>query len=82
MIIRPAQLKKEFLSIIVAYVKQETAKIDALRAAEERTSGLRKERHATSVEVEVTGKIQLPLTSAEVASVSIIGHDKTNSSDC
>lgn len=50
---------------IVAYIQQETAKIDALRAAAERTIGLLKERRAALITEAVTGKIQPSLTIAE-----------------
>lgn len=42
---------------IVAYIKQETAKLDALREATERTIGLSKERRAALIAAAVTGQI-------------------------
>lgn len=42
---------------IVAHIETETAKIDALRAATERTIGLLKERRAALIAAAVTGKV-------------------------
>ncbi|MCL5236349.1 MAG: restriction endonuclease subunit S [Nitrospirae bacterium] len=50
---------------IVAHIQQETAKLDALKAAAERTIGLLKERRAALIAEAVTGKIQPSLTIAE-----------------
>ena len=43
---------------IVAHIASETAKLDTLRAAAERTIGLLKERRAALIADAVTGKIQ------------------------
>jgi type I restriction enzyme S subunit len=43
---------------IVAHIEQETAKLDALKQAAERTIGLLKERRATLIAAAVTGKIR------------------------
>ncbi|MGE0681768.1 MAG: restriction endonuclease subunit S [Candidatus Binatia bacterium] len=45
---------------IVAHIEKETAKLDALREATERTIGLLKERRAALIAAAVTGKIQVP----------------------
>ncbi|MBI4323628.1 MAG: restriction endonuclease subunit S [Chloroflexi bacterium] len=45
---------------IVAHVAAETAKLDALRTAAERTMGLLKERRAALIAAAVTGKIAVP----------------------
>ncbi|NOT57673.1 MAG: restriction endonuclease subunit S [Deltaproteobacteria bacterium] len=44
---------------IVAHIQKETAKLDALRAATERTIGLLKERRAALIAAAVTGKLTL-----------------------
>jgi restriction endonuclease S subunit len=44
---------------IVAYISAETAKLDALRAATERTIGLLKERRAALIAAAVTGRIEV-----------------------
>jgi len=44
---------------IVAHIKQETAKLDALKQAAERTIGLLKERRAALIAAAVTGKIEI-----------------------
>jgi type I restriction enzyme, S subunit len=44
---------------IVAYISAETAKLDALRAATERTIGLLKERRAALIAAAVTGKLAI-----------------------
>ena len=43
---------------IVAHISAETAKLDALRQAAERTIGLLKERRAALIAAAVTGKIK------------------------
>jgi type I restriction enzyme, S subunit len=43
---------------IVAHISAETAKLDAMRAATERTIGLLKERRATLIAAAVTGKVE------------------------
>jgi type I restriction enzyme S subunit len=48
---------------IVAHIVKETAKLDALREATERTIGLLKERRAALIAAAVTGKIQVPVVS-------------------
>jgi type I restriction enzyme S subunit len=45
---------------IVAYIRAETAKLDALRTATERTISLLKERRAALISAAVTGKINVP----------------------
>ena len=52
---------------IVAYIKQEMVKLDALREATVRTIGLSKERRAALIAAAVTGKIEV----GEVTTVSI-----------
>jgi len=49
---------------IVAHIAAETAKLDALREATERTLGLLKERRAALIAATVTGKISLEMTTA------------------
>jgi type I restriction enzyme S subunit len=44
---------------IVAHIAAETAKLDALRAATERTIALLKERRAALIAAAVTGKINV-----------------------
>jgi type I restriction enzyme S subunit len=44
---------------IVEHIERETAKLDALRAAAERTIGLLKERRAALITVAVTGKVDV-----------------------
>ena len=46
--------------VIVAYIEKETAKLDALREATERTIGLLKERRAALIAAAVTGRIAIP----------------------
>ncbi len=48
---------------IVAFIKAETAKLDAVRAAAEKTIGLLKERRAALIAAAVTGKVDVPLES-------------------
>jgi len=45
---------------IVAHITAETAKLDALRSATERTIALIKERRAALIAAAVTGQIQVP----------------------
>ena len=45
--------------MIVAHIKRETAKLDTLRAAAERTLGLSKERRAALITAAVTGRIEV-----------------------
>ncbi len=47
---------------IVAHMAKETAKLDALRAATERTIGLLKERRAALIAAAVTGKPDMSRT--------------------
>lgn len=49
---------------IVAHISAETAKLDGLRAATERTLGLLKERRAALIAAAVTGKIAVPASAA------------------
>ncbi len=58
---------------IVAHITAQTAKIDALRAATERTIGLLKERRAALIAAAVTGKIAVP--SAAVSGRSGEAHE-------
>lgn len=44
---------------IVAHIASETAKLDALRAATERTIGLLKERRAAVIAAAVTGQLHI-----------------------
>ena len=44
---------------IVAHISAETAKLDGLRAATERTIGLLKERRAALIAAAVTGKLSI-----------------------
>ncbi|MEW6668362.1 MAG: hypothetical protein AB1512_24375 [Thermodesulfobacteriota bacterium] len=44
---------------IVSYISDETVKLDALRAAAERTIGLLKERRAALIAAAVTGQIEV-----------------------
>jgi type I restriction enzyme S subunit len=44
---------------IVAYITTETAKLDALRTAAERTIALLKERRAALISAAVTGRIEV-----------------------
>jgi type I restriction enzyme S subunit len=44
---------------IVAHLEKETAKLDALREATERTIGLLKERRAALIAAAVTGKLEI-----------------------
>jgi type I restriction enzyme S subunit len=46
---------------IVAHITAETAKLDALREATERTLGLLKERRAALIAAAVTGELRVPL---------------------
>jgi len=46
-------------SAIVAYIRAETGKLDALRAATERTIALLKERRAALIAAAVTGQIDV-----------------------
>jgi type I restriction enzyme S subunit len=48
---------------IVAYIAAETGKLDALRAATERTIELLKERRSALIAAAVTGKIAVPAAS-------------------
>lgn len=43
---------------IIEHIKRETAKLDSLRIAAERTIGLLKERRAALISAAVTGKIE------------------------
>jgi type I restriction enzyme S subunit len=45
---------------IVAHISAETTKLDALRAAAERTIALLKERRTALIAAAVTGKLQIP----------------------
>lgn len=51
---------------IVTHIASETAKLDALREATERTIGLLKERRAALIAAAVMGKIRVPVVSSEV----------------
>jgi type I restriction enzyme S subunit len=51
--------------LIVAHIRRETAKVDTLKVAAERTTGLLKERRAALIAAAVTGKIK-PLSSFAV----------------
>jgi type I restriction enzyme S subunit len=44
---------------IVAHIESETAKLDALRAAAETSTGFLKERRAALISAAVTGKIRV-----------------------
>ena len=45
---------------IVAHIATETAKLDALRSATERTIALLKERRAALIAAAVTGRLHIP----------------------
>ena len=45
---------------IVAHIAAETAKLDALRSATERTIALLKERRAALIAAAVTGRLHIP----------------------
>jgi type I restriction enzyme S subunit len=45
---------------IVAHIADETAKLDALRAAAEHTVGLLKERRSAIIAAAVTGQLKIP----------------------
>ena len=45
---------------IVAHITAETAKLDALRSATERTIALLKERRAALIAAAVTGRLHIP----------------------
>ena len=50
---------------IARYILAETAKLDAMRQAAERTTGLLKERRAALIAAAVTGKIESLFSFAE-----------------
>lgn len=56
---------------IVAHLASETIKIDALRAAAERTIALSKERRAALISAAVTGKIKTPSLFAEGSEIGV-----------
>jgi type I restriction enzyme S subunit len=56
---------------IVAYIASESMKLDALRAAAERTIALSKERRAALISAAVTGKIKTPSLFAEGPEIGV-----------
>ena len=57
-------------SAIVAHIAAETAKLDALRAATERTIALLKERRAALIAAAVTGKLDVQGAERHIAVVA------------
>ena len=55
---------------IVAHIAAETAKLDALRGATERTVALLKERRAALIAAGVTGKLHVPGAGCHIAVVA------------
>jgi type I restriction enzyme S subunit len=52
---------------IVEHITEETARLDALRAATERSIALLKERRAALISAAVTGQIDVPACAASTA---------------